>query len=102
MILEILKQNIGSDFADPSLNLQPSSIPLDHDLVKTAKSQGIKTFGSPTLSDQTYISAPSVKMGPGQSERSHTANEFVYHSEIEEGIEKYIKLLEEFLTAEKV
>jgi acetylornithine deacetylase len=97
MILEILRQNLSSDFAEPSLNLRPSCIPVDHTLVKTAKSLGIETFGSPTLSDQTYISAPSVKIGPGRSERSHTANEFIYLSEIEEGIEKYIELLECFL-----
>ena len=97
MILDVLKHNLRSDFADPSLNLRPSSIPLNHGLVETAISLGIETFGSPTLSDQTYISAPSVKMGPGQSERSHTADEFVYLSEIEEGIEKYIELLEQFL-----
>ncbi len=97
MMLEVLKQNVTSDFAYPSLNLQPSCIPLDHLLVKIAKSSGMETFGSPTLSDQTYITAPSVKMGPGRSERSHTANEFVYLSEIEEGIERYIELLEYFL-----
>jgi len=96
-ILEVLGQNISSDFAEPSLNLRQSFIPMDHHLVKTAKSLGMETFGSPTLSDQTYISAPSVKIGPGLSERSHTANEFVTLSEIEEGIDKYIELLEQFL-----
>jgi acetylornithine deacetylase len=65
--------------------------------VKIAKSLRIETFGSPTLSDQTYIRGASVKMGPGLSERSHIANEFVYLSEIEEGIEIYIELLEKFL-----
>jgi acetylornithine deacetylase len=97
MILEVMKQNLISKFDKPSLNLQPSSIPLDHHLVQTAKSLGMETFGSPTLSDQTYISAPSVKMGPGRSERSHTADEYVFLSEIEEGIDKYIELLENFL-----
>jgi acetylornithine deacetylase len=97
LILEVLKNNLSSDFSEPSLNLRPSCIPLDHTLVKTAKSLGIETFGSPTLSDQTYISAPSVKMGPGRSERSHAANEYIYLSEIEEGIDKYIQLLEHFL-----
>jgi len=99
MILKDLKQNLFSEFSDPSLNLRPSCIALDHLLVETARSIGMETFGSPTLSDQTHISAPSVKMGPGRSERSHTADEFVNLSEIEEGIEKYIKLLEKFLKA---
>jgi acetylornithine deacetylase len=96
-ILDLLKHNLTSDFQDPSLNLQPSCISVDHELVKIAKSLRIETFGSPTLSDQTYIRGASVKMGPGLSERSHTANEFVYLSEIEEGIEIYIELLEKFL-----
>jgi acetylornithine deacetylase len=97
MILDLFKKNVSSDFREPSLNLQPSSIPVDHPLVRDAKTLKIKTFGSPTLSDQTYISAPSVKIGPGHSERSHTPNEFIYLSEIEEGIEIYINLLEKFL-----
>jgi len=97
MIINVLKQKLVSDFSDPSLNLQPSCLPLKHPLMESAKSLGIETFGSPTLSDQTYISAPSVKMGPGLSERSHTADEFVYLSEIEDGIQKYIELLECFL-----
>jgi acetylornithine deacetylase len=97
MILDLFRKNVNADFNQPTLNLRPSSIPVDHKLVTIAESLGIKTFGSPTLSDQTYISSPSVKIGPGLSERSHTANEFVYLSEIEEGIEIYIKLLEKFL-----
>jgi acetylornithine deacetylase len=97
MILDLFRKNVKADFNQPTLNLRPSSIPVDHKLVTIAKSLGIKTFGSPTLSDQTYISGPSVKMGPGLSERSHTPNEFVYLSEIEEGIEIYIKLLDKFL-----
>jgi acetylornithine deacetylase len=97
MILDVFRKNVSAGFNQPSLDLRPSSIPVDHPLVKTAESMGIKTFGSPTLSDQTYINGPSVKMGPGLSERSHTPNEFVYLSEIEEGIEVYINLLEKFL-----
>ena len=97
-IMEIIKQNLRSEFSGPSLDLKPSFIPLDHPLVDSARTLGIETIGSPTLSDQTYISAPSVKIGPGQSERSHTADEFVYLSEIEEGIKQYIHLLEHFLS----
>jgi acetylornithine deacetylase len=97
MVLDLFRKNVRSSFKQPSLDLNPSSIPMDHDLVKVAEALGIRTFGSPTLSDQTYITGPSVKMGPGLSERSHTPNEFVYLSEIEEGIEIYIKLLEKFL-----
>ncbi|NOX89387.1 MAG: M20 family metallo-hydrolase [Calditrichaeota bacterium] len=92
-ILETVKQNISGEIVKTSLSLKPSSIDENHVLVQTAKKMGIKTFGSPTLSDQTWIDAPSVKMGPGRSERSHTADEFVYLSEIEEGIPLYIELL---------
>lgn len=80
-----------------SLNLQPSSIPRSHALVQVAEQMKIPLFGSPTLSDQSLIAAPSVKIGPGMSERSHTADEFVYLSEIEEGIRIYIDLLGKFL-----
>ncbi len=96
-ILSVIKQNIQSEILKASLNLKPSSIPSNHPLVQTAKAIGIKTVGSPTLSDQTYIEAPSVKMGPGQSPRSHTANEFIFIKELENGIETYIRLLEKFL-----
>jgi acetylornithine deacetylase len=55
---------------------------------------GLKTYGSPTLSDQALIPYTSIKIGPGDSARSHTADEYIRISEIEKGIELYIKLLE--------
>ncbi|MEJ2543268.1 MAG: M20 family metallo-hydrolase [Calditrichaceae bacterium] len=97
-ILEIIKQNIKGEIARCSLRLNPSSIPEDHLLVKTAKDLDVKTYGSPTLSDQALIQTASVKMGPGKSERSHTAEEFIYIEELNTGIRKYIELLEKFLT----
>ncbi len=97
-VLQIIKQNITSEIVRTSLRLKPSSIDPNHPLVKIAEELGIKTFGSPTLSDQTYIEAPSVKMGPGMSERSHTPNEFIYLEEIKLGIGRYIELLERLLT----
>ena len=80
-----------------SLRLNSSSIPIDHDLVKAGMQLGMKTYGSPTLSDQAMLNCPSLKLGPGDSTRSHSANEFIYLKEIEEGIEKYISLLEKVL-----
>ncbi|WP_300434820.1 M20 family metallo-hydrolase [Christiangramia sp.] len=80
-----------------SLRLNSSSIPLDHELVKAGTELGMKTYGSPTLSDQAMLSCPSLKLGPGDSTRSHSADEFIYVYEVEEGIEKYIKLLERAL-----
>jgi acetylornithine deacetylase len=97
-ILDIIKNKIKSEIARCSLRLNPSSIPEDHLLVRTAKKLGIQTYGSPTLSDQALIRTSSVKMGPGESERSHTAEEFVYIEEITTGIKRYIELLENFLT----
>ncbi len=96
-ILQTIQQHIGSEIVRTSLRLKPSAIDPNHELVQRALQLGIKTFGSPTLSDQTYINAPSVKMGPGMSERSHTANEFIYVKEIEEGIETYVRLLKGLL-----
>jgi acetylornithine deacetylase len=58
---------------------------------------GRTTYGSPTLSDQAVLSCPSLKLGPGESLRSHTADEFIYIDEIEKGIDLYIKILEEII-----
>ena len=98
-ILDIIHANISSEIYKLSNRLNPSSIPMDHPLVKAAEALNIKTFGSPTLSDQAQIPAPSVKIGPGLSERSHTADEFVYLSEIEAGIDGYIALLSKLLVS---
>jgi acetylornithine deacetylase len=73
------------------------SIPMEHPLVQAGKELGRKTYGSPTLSDQAVLSCPSLKLGPGDSTRSHTADEFIYLSEIEEGIQIYIELLNKVL-----
>ena len=96
-ILKIIKENIASDIKPRSIRLNPSFIPLDHPLVQAGKKLGIVTYGSPTLSDQSVIHAPSLKMGPGKSSRSHTANEFIELNEIEDGIRTYINLLTKIL-----
>ncbi|MEH6656098.1 M20 family metallo-hydrolase [Leeuwenhoekiella marinoflava] len=80
-----------------SLRLNSSSIPVDHDLVKAGIALGRSTYGSPTLSDQAVLTCPSLKLGPGDSTRSHSADEFIYVKEIEEGIQIYIDLLERIL-----
>lgn len=76
-----------------SLRLNSSSIPVSHDLVKAGIAMGRETYGSPTLSDQAALSCPSLKLGPGDSTRSHSADEFIYINEIEEGINIYVELL---------
>ena len=80
-----------------SLRLNSSSIPMQHNLVKAGIELGRETYGSPTLSDQSVLTCPSLKLGPGDSTRSHTADEFIYLSEIEEGIKIYIELLSKVL-----
>ncbi|MFN8437623.1 MAG: M20 family metallo-hydrolase [Cytophagales bacterium] len=96
-VLKIIDDHIESEVHPRSVRLRPSFIDPEHALVKAATKFGAKTYGSPTTSDQALIPVPSVKMGPGNSARSHTANEFIYVIEVEEGIEKYIKILEELV-----
>lgn len=80
-----------------SFRLNSSSIPTDHPLVQSGVAQGFETYGSPTLSDQALLSCPSLKMGPGWSERSHQADEFIYCEEVELGIIGYEQILSELL-----
>ncbi len=96
-IIEIIKDNVKADIKVRSTRLQPSQIDEEHLIVKAAEKLGIETFGSSTLSDQTLLKIPSIKMGPGKSERSHTADEFIYLQEIEDGLKIYRKLLEQVL-----
>jgi acetylornithine deacetylase len=70
---------------------------MDHPLVKAGKVLGRGYFGSPTTSDKALMPFPTLKMGPGDSARSHTADEYIYISEIKEGIDLYIALLETLL-----
>lgn len=92
-VLEIIRTNLKSEVTPRSLRMRPSGISLDHPLVFAAKGLGIELYGSPTTSDQALIPVPSVKMGPGDSARSHTADEFIYVAEIKQGIDTYIQLL---------
>lgn len=92
-IFDILQQNMSSELKARSFRLRPSSISEQHGIVKAGKQLGMNTYGSPTLSDQALMSCSSLKLGPGDSARSHTADEFIYVSEIEEAIPAYITLL---------
>ena len=97
-IVEILQKQAPCDSINPrGLKLNSSSIPVDHPLVQAGIALGCETYGSPTLSDQSVLSCPSLKLGPGDSTRSHTADEFIYVKEIEEGITLYIQLLTKIL-----
>ena len=94
-IAKILEEQSPCTSITPrSLRLNSSSISSEHPLVKAGIQLGRSTYGSPTLSDQSVLSCQSLKLGPGDSTRSHTADEFIYIDEIREGIEIYINLLE--------
>ena len=92
--LEIIRQNVKCEVIARSLRLNSSFIGDDHPLVKIVKAMNIECYGSPTSSDQAVMPWTSVKMGPGKSARSHTANEFIYPEEIKNGIDVYIEILE--------
>ena len=93
-IADILQEKSPCTKITPrSLRLNSSSISKNHELVKAGIAMGRETYGSPTLSDQSVLSCQSLKLGPGDSTRSHSADEFIYLSEIEEGIQIYVDLL---------
>lgn len=93
-VLSTVKENVSATVMPRSLRLRSSGINQDHPLVLAAIKLGKKLYGSPTTSDQALIPVPSVKMGPGDSARSHSADEFIYLGEIQDGINEYIRLLE--------
>jgi acetylornithine deacetylase len=91
---EIIQANVESDVKARSFRMNSSGIPLEHPLIQTGLSLGMGYYGSPTTSDQAIMKGfPTLKLGPGDSARSHTADEFIYEKEIGEGIEKYYNLL---------
>jgi len=93
-LLEIIMQKVNCTVTARSTRLSSTATPLDHPIVGQGKVLGRKLFGSPTLSDQALLPFPSVKIGPGDSSRSHTANEYVLLKEIEEAIEVYVEILD--------
>ena len=96
-ILEIIKEHVSCEVKARSTRLRPSSIRPDHPIVQAGLALGRTTYGSPTTSDQALLDIPSLKLGVGDSARSHSADEFVHLSEIREGIELYIKMLSAIL-----
>lgn len=93
-ILKEISSHLKSDVVARSTRLSSSRIGLEHPLVRRAVEFGRKPFGSPTLSDQALMHCPSLKMGPGESSRSHTADEYIELHEISEAIELYVRLLD--------
>lgn len=96
-LLEIIRGHVRAEVAPRSMRLRPSAIAMDHPIVQAGLAMGLSAYGSPTTSDQALMPFTSIKIGPGDSARSHSADEFVYLHEIEQGIAGYIRLLEQIL-----
>ena len=93
-VFEFIRQHLKSEVKAHSFRLKSSRIDPEHPLIKKCVAMGMKPFGSPTLSDQALMHFPSFKLGPGESSRSHSANEFIRISEIRDAIAKYETLLD--------
>jgi acetylornithine deacetylase len=96
-VLDIIHNNVQCTAQPRSTRLCSSAIPLEHPLVQAGMKLGRTYYGSPTTSDKALMPFAALKMGPGDSARSHTADEFIYVNEIKEGIDLYIKLLNQVL-----
>ncbi len=92
-VIEIIKSNVGCEVKPRSTRLRSTSISLDHPIIKAGIELGRSYYGSPTTSDKALMPFASLKMGPGDSARSHSADEYIYIDEIKDGIELYIQLL---------
>ena len=98
-VLKIIKTNVDCEVKPRSTRLKPSSIDKEHPIVQSGIRMGKQTYGSPTTSDQALLSIPSVKVGPGDSARSHMADEYVYVQEILDGIAGYVDMLKPVIKA---
>ena len=93
-VYEFIRQHLKSEVKAHSFRLKSSRIDPEHPLIRKCVAMGMKPFGSPTLSDQALMHFPSFKLGPGESSRSHSANEFIRISEMRDAIAKYETLLD--------
>ncbi|MEO8415965.1 MAG: M20 family metallo-hydrolase [Ginsengibacter sp.] len=93
-IIAEIRQNVTSEVVPRSTRLKPSFIEESHPLVVAGSMLGMKSYGSPTCSDRALMNFPTLKLGPGDSARSHTADEYIFVEEIRDGIKKYIRLLQ--------
>ena len=93
-VFDTIRQHVNGEVKARSFRLNPSFIPEEHPVVRRGQKLGLKSYGSMTLSDQALMSFPTLKIGPGDSKRSHTADEYIHKDEIRQGIIQYIQLLE--------
>lgn len=96
-VVNLISKNAACEVKPRSFRMRSSSISTEHSLVLSGKKLGRACYGSPTSSDKALMPFPTLKIGPGESARSHSADEFIYLKEIEEGIEIYIQLLKNIL-----
>ncbi|HEY4208449.1 MAG TPA: M20 family metallo-hydrolase [Puia sp.] len=96
-ILTIIRSHVSCDVQPRSMRMRSSSISLEHPVVQSGISAGRKCYGSPTTSDKALMPFPTLKAGPGDSARSHTADEYILINEIRDGITSYIELLRPIL-----
>lgn len=96
-VMAIIEKETQSEILPRSIRLRPSSIAKEHPIVQAGIELGRNTYGSPTTSDQALIPVPSLKLGPGDSARSHSADEFIYLHELNEGIDIYVEMLKKIL-----
>lgn len=96
-VLELIREHVQSEVTARSTRLNPSTIAITHPIVQAGQKFGKKLYGSPTMSDQALLPIPSLKVGPGDSARSHAADEYIYEHEVAEGIAFYIQLLDEII-----
>ncbi len=94
-VLDIIRSNVKCSVTPRSTRLKPSGVDMCHPVVRRFMTMGGKCFGSATMSDQALMPFPSVKIGPGESSRSHTADEFIYLSEISDAVNLYVELLKD-------
>ena len=97
-ILQTIQQNIQNKCTPRSLRMRSTSISLNNPIIKAGIELGKKYMGSSTTSDKALMPFPTLKMGPGNSARSHTANEFIFIEEINQGIIQYIQIIEKYST----
>ncbi len=93
-MVDFIKEQVKCEVTPRSLHLNASGIQATHPLVQQAVALGIHTYGSKTMSDQVHMPFPTIKMGPGDTRRSHTADEYIYVDEIDAGIQIYLQLLD--------
>ncbi len=93
-LLELIKSSVSCEVKERSTRIGSSHLPMDHPAVVRGLSLGLEPFGSPTTSNQALCHFPTLKIGPGDSARSHSADEYIRFDEIGDGIETYVALLD--------